>query len=205
MLRITLRLFSFGKKILKKFLLKIGTISRFIQEHNRFTICNIKCIVFLYYNKTSMKHGQLWCMKKFPQSYRGVRFIEVNLNQNGPLGHLKISVLQRCPSYLVSALQRFYCIIIFSTLALILHFIEKFKNLKKSIYSLHRLKLFQNNLRLKFPFMWHSNCTVPIPSPGQPPGHRFFWPARPSLITFATPARGVPGPLVIIFTKSKIL
>ena len=40
-------------------------------------------------------------------SYRGVRLIEVIFNRNRPLGHLKVSVLERCPSYGMSVLRGF--------------------------------------------------------------------------------------------------
>ena len=41
-------------------------------------------------------------------SYRGVRLIEVIFNRNRPsLGHLKVSVLERCPSYRMSVLRGF--------------------------------------------------------------------------------------------------
>ena len=37
-------------------------------------------------------------------SYRGVSLIEVIFNRNCPLGHFKVSVLERCPSYGMSVL-----------------------------------------------------------------------------------------------------
>ena len=40
-------------------------------------------------------------------SYRRVRLIEVIFNRNCPLRHLKLSVLERCPSYGLSILRGF--------------------------------------------------------------------------------------------------
>ena len=44
-------------------------------------------------------------------SYRGVRLIKVIFNRNRPLEHLKVSVLESCPSYGMSVLRGFTVIL----------------------------------------------------------------------------------------------